>query len=380
LPLLQKRINLRWSGERIICAVVPKGNSHDYGAGYFRVNQYINAMTCKRKSGMIAVGILLLAITVVNAQQVGMTKRDFADSSRQNWAGTGPRVMRTVIWYPSAGEGTDTVLDKPGQFTAPVTVVKDGAIAISSKKYPLIMVSHGANGNTMQMAWLGYYLAAHGYVVAAVEHSGSPAEERNYQSPTISESCIWELPRDISAVLSQIETDAFLGKNIDTSRVGVAGFSLGGAVAIWTAGAVLSLPALSKDTFIPEELKANINKMRALQTTDPMLVASKKHAEDNFKDNRIKAVFVLAPAIARGFPAATLNKISVPVRIVVGDADLVTPATANAEVYAQNIKGAKLTVLPAEAGHFIRNHNAAAQAKIFEQVNQLAAAFLGEVL
>ena len=336
-------------------------------------------MIAKGKSGMIA-GLLLLAATVVKAQQVGMTQRDFADPARQNWAGTGPRIMRTVIWYPAAGKGTAVILDKPGQFAAPVTVLKDGAIAISPKKYPLIMVSHGANGNTMQMAWLGYYLAAHGYVVAAVEHSGTPAEERNFASPTISESCIWELPRDISAVLSQIETDAFLGKNIDTSRIGVAGFSLGGAVALWTAGAVLNLQALSKDTFIPEELRANIDKMRVLQNTDPMMVASKKHAEDSFKDKRIKAVFVLAPAIARGFPAATLGKITVPVRIVVGDADLVTPAAANAEVYARDIKGAKLTVLPGEAGHFIRNNDAAAQAKIFEQVNQLALAFLGEVL
>jgi predicted dienelactone hydrolase len=337
-------------------------------------------MTDKPKSGMMAALLLLLAGTVVNAQQVGMTRRDFADPARQNWAGTGPRIMRTVIWYPSAGEGAAVVLDKPGQFAAPVTVVKDGAITISPKKYPLILVSHGANGNTMQMAWLGYYLAAHGYVVAAVAHSGTPAEERNFQSPTISESCIWELPRDISAVLSQIITDPVLGKNIDTSRIGVAGFSLGGAVAIWTAGAVLSLQSLSKDTFIPEELKANINKMKVLQTTDPMLKASKEHAEDNFKDSRIKAVFVLAPAIARGFPAATLGKITVPVRIVVGEADLVTPATENAEVYAKDIKGAKLTVLPGEAGHFIRNNDAAAQAKIFEQVNQLATAFFGEVL
>lgn len=337
-------------------------------------------MIYMRKPGVVMGLLLLLAFTTVKAQQVGMTKRDFADPTRQNWAGTGPRIMRTVIWYPSAGEGQTAVIDKPGQFAAPVAVVKDGAFTTSPKKYPLIMVSHGANGNTMQMAWLGYYLAAHGYVVAAVEHSGTPAEERNFQSPTISESCIWELPRDISAVLSQIETDPFLGKNIDSSRIGVAGFSLGGAVAIWTAGAVLSIQGLSKDTFIPEELKANINKMKVLQTTDPMMKASKEHAEDNFKDDRIKAVFALAPAIARGFPAETLGKITVPVRIVVGDADLVTPADVNAAVYAKDIKGAKLTVLPGEAGHFIRNNDVLEQVKILQQVSQLAETFFGQVL
>jgi predicted dienelactone hydrolase len=314
------------------------------------------------------------------AQKAGMTTREFADNKRQNWLGTGPRIIRTIIWYPATGEGPTTVLDQPGQFAAPATVVKDGAFSISTKKYPLVILSHGANGNAMRMAWLGYYLAAHGYVAASVEHSGTPAEERNMQSPTLSECSIWELPRDISVVISKIQADPFLHKNIDNNRIAAAGFSLGGAVAIWSAGAILSLKGLSSETFIPEELKENINKIKALQATDPLLKASKQHAEDNFKDKRIKAVFALAPAIGRGFPGEALKNVTVPVSIVVGDADLVTPAALNAEIYTKGIKGARLTILPGEAGHFIRNQDAGEQLRILQQINQLALSFFEQVL
>jgi predicted dienelactone hydrolase len=47
-----------------------------------------------------------------------------------------------------------------------------------------------------------------------------------------------------------------------------------------------------------------------------------------------------------------LSKIKIPVSIVIGHADKITPLATNAQRYANLIKGATLTVLPGEIGHY----------------------------
>ena len=79
---------------------------------------------------------------------------------------------------------------------------------------------------------------------------------------------------------------------------------------------------------------------------------SLRHAGDSYRDKRIKRVFAIAPALGGGFTKAGLSKIKVPVLIVIGQADKVTPLTTNAQRYAKYIKGARLTVLPGEVGHY----------------------------
>jgi predicted dienelactone hydrolase len=63
-------------------------------------------------------------------------------------------------------------------------------------------------------------------------------------------------------------------------------------------------------------------------------------------------VFAIAPALGGGFTKAGLSRISIPVAIVVGQADKVTPPGTNAERYARYIKGAKLTILSGVIGHY----------------------------
>ena len=52
--------------------------------------------------------------------------------------------------------------------------------ATKSQKYPLILMSHGTGGASMQMMWLGRELAAGGYIVAAVDHHGNTAAEDKF--------------------------------------------------------------------------------------------------------------------------------------------------------------------------------------------------------
>src|ERR1044071_4493636 len=113
-------------------------------------------------------------------RSVGMITRNFTDEKRKSWQHIGPRPLRTAIWYPAAEVIKEETIfggspDK--EIFAPVTVAPDAELSKESQQYPLVLLSHGTGGSAIQMMWLGYYLAARGYIVAAVNHNGNTSSE-----------------------------------------------------------------------------------------------------------------------------------------------------------------------------------------------------------
>lgn len=160
--------------------------------------------------------------------KVGMITRNFKDEKRKNWQGTELRPLRTAIWYPSAATATqeEKVFGGPPdkEVFAPVTVAPGAEISPASPRYPLILLSHGTGGAAIQMMWLGYYLASRGYIVAAVNHHGNTAAER--QPAPQGFLLYWERARDLSVVLDKLLADPLFGARIDRDRIGAAGFPL----------------------------------------------------------------------------------------------------------------------------------------------------------
>jgi len=320
-----------------------------------------------------------LQTAVDSSFTVGVTNRNFADSNRSNWLGTGPRPMRSIVWYPAGEGGKEEIINDPKQFSVSKTVFRDAGVSHGTK-YPLILISHGSQGNAQQMRWLGYYLASKGFIAVAINHNGTDKEERKTTGMLLSEFCISERPRDISAVLDKMLKDPMFASKIDTSRIAVAGFSLGGATAIWMAGSILSLEELKKEPPPPAEIRKGIDAEIELGKTDPIIINSRKHLGDSFKDNRIKAVFALAPAIGQGFTKQSLENITTPIQIVVGDADVVTPMAVNAQYYAQYIPSAKIIILHGERGHYVRPTPDSVQAKQYQEVSGIALQFFKRTL
>lgn len=297
------------------------------------------------------------------AFSVGIMTRNFTDEQRKNWQGTGPRPLRTTIWYPAlTGTGkTETIFGGPPerQLFSPVTVAGGAELSPASQKYPLVLLSHGTGGSAVMMMWLGYYLAERGYIVAAVNHHGNTSAEK--QPAAQGFLLFWERSKDLSAVLDRLLADPVFGTHIDQRRIGAAGFSLGGYTVISIAGGAFDpvefdrfCHSARKDfTCEPQPEFPDAPKLFAeLKKSDPVVQESLNHASDTYRDARIKRVFAIAPALGSGFSRAGLNRIRVPVSIVIGQADDVTPLATNARRYASLIKGATLTVLPGKVGHY----------------------------
>ena len=289
---------------------------------------------------------------------VGFSLLQLAAPVDYNWRGSIDQTLSGIVWYPadtSPGEEKDQFIGPPDVplFYAG-RAAKDATLAPAFGKFPLIALSHGTGGSAMQMAWLGTYLAARGYIAVAVNHPGNNAVT-GYTTQGFIEG--WERAKDISTAITDLLADPRFGSKIDRDRIGAAGFSYGGYTMMELAGAttdwnrILSWCDQQKGACNPPEMPNLMEKFEAIQQ-QPDVQQSLKHAGDSYRDPRIRAVFAIAPAVAQAFTPESLQKIKIPVQIVAGAADQIAPPADNGQFFAANIRGAKLTILPGGVGHY----------------------------
>jgi predicted dienelactone hydrolase len=219
---------------------------------------------------------------------------------------------------------------------------------VLSKSFPLILLSHGTGGLSLQMGWLGSYLASEGYIAAAVNHHGNNGLEP-YQAKGFLH--FWERAQDLRTVLDQLLADPQFGPRIHADQIGAAGFSLGGYTVIASAGGRTNvqtlIDAFTKDPNrdLSREIPPEFTDQAAFMQEFKSLEKYIQIADASHRDERIKAVFAIAPVLGPAFSAQGLSFIQIPVRIVVGDADPQATAGPNASHFASHIKHAELTVL-----------------------------------
>ncbi len=293
-------------------------------------------------------------------QKVGRVERSYVDTQRMNWTGDGPRPMLSVIWFPTdaAAEEEQWLI---GSRLLPLFeagwAIPDAELSERSERYPLIVLSHGTGGAVAQLSWLAERLAAGGYVVAAVNHHGNTAIEEKTPHGFF---LWWERARDLQRLIDHVLEDEVFGSRIDSSRVGAAGFSLGGYTVLESAGARTDLDQIERycvdrandpSCELPPEAPFSMEDLERLVETDPRFHASMADQGISYRDSRVRSVVAIAPAAGMALTGESLQHISVPTLIFVGDRDHYAPSNSNAGRIAELIPGSILAVLPG-AGHY----------------------------
>jgi len=268
--------------------------------------------------------------------------------------------MRSVIWFPtdSTAEEEAWLIGNPvfPLFEAG-WAVPDAELSARSGRYPLIVLSHGTGGAAAQLSWLGEALAAGGYVVVAVNHHGNTAIEGKTPHGFF---LWWERARDLQRLIDRVIGDDVFGSRIDPSRIGAAGFSLGGYTVLESAGARTDLDQIERycvgrdddpSCSLPPEAPFSMGELERHIETDPRFRASMADHRLSYRDPRVRSIVAIAPAAGVALTEESLKGISIPTLIFVGDRDTTAPGDSNARRVAELIPGARLAVLTG-VGHY----------------------------
>lgn len=273
------------------------------------------------------------------------------DESRAAWTSNlHPRPISARLWVPEASA------DRP----------------------PLILLSHGTGGAAEDFDWLAERLNAEGFFVAGVDHHDNTYNEEYFPEGF---AFNWERPRGVSFLL-----DCILRANdIDSSRIGAIGFSIGGFTVAALLGAEIdpaTMSAVMSGT-VPApalpEFPELIPTLRA-KLDDGALSEAVAGGTGPLADSRIKAGFAISPAIGRLVDPQSLGAISKPLELRWGGADDVTPPDDNALVYLEGVPSARGRCIGDDVGHYVFLGDREDPLDIRGRVAEDAAAFFLEAL
>ena len=179
----------------------------------------------------ITVTIVVLAIAAYIATG---PSRPAGDSVSAQWLQAGPySVAQSEFTFVDTSRPTNENRGVPGhpERTLPTTIWYPTDLQGDA---PLIIHSHGILSNRTEMPYLMELLASWGYVVAAADY---PLTSGNTEGGANAEDAINQ-PADVSflidSVLALSGADKPFAANIDTSRIGLSGYSLGGLTTYLT--------------------------------------------------------------------------------------------------------------------------------------------------
>lgn len=191
--------------------------------------------------GSYGVGVRTFEIT--NPDQPDILQFDKATGK----APLTPRVLAIEVWYPAvipAGQREHTtyqgVLTPRGAAPIPYQTMGKAlrdAAPKTGERFPLVVVSHGYPGSRTFMTWLTENLASKGYVVAAIDHTDSVSGAvRGFPSTLLNRASDQLFTIDAICALAG-QQGHFLNGIVDTGRVAITGYSMGGYGALAASGA-----------------------------------------------------------------------------------------------------------------------------------------------
>ncbi|MGY3590214.1 putative dienelactone hydrolase [Bradyrhizobium sp. USDA 4341] len=294
------------------------------------------------------------------ALKVGVTTRDFIPAEPYDWRGAATHVLRAVIWYPAVAEAREqpqSIGPRLLPFARAGRAAPDAAPAAGPRR-PLVLLSHGFGGTAFDLAWLGAGLAAHGFIAVAVNHPGNNRLE-DYTVEGF--ALMWLRAVDLSAIIDAMRADEIFGDRIDLGRIGAAGHSLGGYTVLAIAGGITDPSRTEAFCRSPAAdalctAQAGVSDLRRKSQlrlgSDPDFRQRYSLAGNSYRDERVRAVFAMAPGPGPALTPESLGGISIPVAMVTGSADEAAPPASGAEALGKAIPHAALKEFP-RAGHFV---------------------------
>ncbi|WP_103070022.1 alpha/beta hydrolase family protein [Aquimarina sediminis] len=280
-----------------------------------------------------------------NEYKIGQKSVTYFDKSRD-------RPLVTEIWYPTTQSLSHKELkSKRKQLFKTINTIPNARFL--DKKMPLLLVSHGTGGNRFSLTWFIERMVKEGYIVVSLDHYGNstfnklPREFVKW----------WERAIDIQYVLTKVLEDKELGSKIDASRIGGVGFSLGGYTNIALAGGYVDRTyrgdsKINDNREMPPEFPSTDEVIDF--DNDSLIISSYHKYKDVVKDQRIKAFFVMSPAIGFGFYSKEQTKeITAPIFIVAGKGDSNTPIKDNALHYHSLIETSNIYLFNENVDHYV---------------------------
>ena len=223
----------------------------------------------------LKIGFLLaLGLTASSTRAAGLT-------SIQVPATADSPALSAFVWSPCAMPPKEVKL-------GPMTVAAVRNCPIAGSRLPLVVISHGHGGGSLNHHDIAETLADAGFLVVALNHPGDNFSDLNRSGDI---SIMFQRPRDVKRLIDFLVTDWPQAEKIDPDRIGFFGFSRGGYTGLVLAGAVpdfhdATVPCPEpapicgeiRRNEIPAEPLSRDPRIKALALADPLSFFSMKES------------------------------------------------------------------------------------------------------
>lgn len=252
--------------------------------------------------------------------------------------------MPIAVWYPTQAKA------QPYKFGSIEMKVAENA-KIKDHRYGLVIFSHGSGGSHFGHRDTAHYLAAHGYVVAAVLHP-----ENNFQNNSGARKAKnWiNRPQHISKAIDEILSNEDLHQSIDQNKIAVIGHSAGGYTALVLAGGLPDpeLVYTHCNNHNDPEFCGYSHVISGITNWIASKVNKPEKNYDHLSDARVRAAVLLAPVGALFNHTHSLTNVNVPIKIYRSEKDSVLRYPYHAELIKSRLPRPPEFTVVQNSGHY----------------------------
>ncbi|MBY8912053.1 dienelactone hydrolase family protein [Bacillus sp. YC2] len=200
-------------------------------------------------------------------------------------------TIPTMMMYPAH---TEEKAEQIGPYQ--LKIAKDAPLANGT--FPLVIISHGDGSTPFAYRTIAQFLARNGFIAVIPQH---PFNNREDNTLSGTEENLRNRPQQIYTVIDWIVKKSRYSSSIKSNAICLIGHSMGGYTALAIAGGVpTSFPHESSD--------------------------HKPHELHIVHDDRVQSIILLAPAAGWFREKGALQKADIPIFMITGEKDTITPS------------------------------------------------------